>query len=204
MKLAAAAVTHSSVHTIDHIQSHFLSWKLQTDQRFHLSFLSDGPWECREDRASPADLDFGASATFIEFPERRKAWGAYCRQDWLNSLDPEEFPWCFSLCSDDYVIPMFVETIMREISLAPDLQMIGFNLAHHHYGHRAVPGGTWPALSRCDWASYVVRTDLAKKVGISDPEAYAADGIFLSECFGAIDHDTSKMKILDNFLVVKN
>ena len=186
------------------VQRHVLDWRIQTDPRWRLSLLSDGPWEAREDRLTPNEIDFGSQVEFIEYPKRRKAWGAYCRQEWLQTVDPEEFPYVFMCSADDQLISLFVETIFRELTLAPDLQLLGFNLTHWHYGHRAIPQGTWPALSRCDYASFVVKTELAKKVGISSPDEYAADGIWLSECFGAIDHDTSKMKILDNFLVVKN
>jgi hypothetical protein len=180
---------------------HNLDWRLQSDQRFHLHLLHDGPVE---GRVSVEDLDLGDKSAFLRFRERRKAWGAYCRKDWLEDLEPEEFSLVFFCCADDQITPKFVETVMKEFSDNPELQMLGFNVVHHHYGHRPIPLGTWPALSHCDWSSFVVKTELAKKVGITDPDEYACDGIFLSACFGAIEHDPNKIKILDNFLVVKN
>lgn len=202
MKLAVASVTHSSVHSLDVIQRHFLDWKLQTDQRFHLSILSDGPWETREDRVSPADLDFGASATFIEYRKRRRAWGAYCRQDWLATLDPEEFPFVLMLCADDQVNNHLVETVFREMDDQTDYLM--WLICHHHYGSKPIPMGTWPTLSRCDWSSGVIRTSIAQKAGINYPEEYAGDGHYWQDCFAVTGQDTSRIKILDSYLVFKN
>lgn len=202
MKLAVGSVTYSGSHSLMMVQRHVLDWRLQTDPRWRLSLLSDGPWEAREDRLTPNELDFGPQVEFIEYPKRRKAWGAYCRKDWLETLDPEEYPYVLFCSADDQIISKYVETIFREME--DGIDSVFYLSPHWHYGHKPIPMGVFPAISRCDWISSVWRTSIAKKVGITDPEEYACDGIYHSQCFNAINNDGTRIKILDNFLVVKN
>jgi hypothetical protein len=167
-----------------------------------LFLLSDGPWECREDRVSPEDLNFGNNISFIIYPERRKFYGAYCRKDWLDKIDPEQHPYIYMCCADDQISPVFVERIMGAISEHPDADFIGIELSHHHYNYNVIPLGTFPTVNHADWSSYVVKTEIAKKVGINFPEEYAADGIFMGECFNYVTG--AKVINLKSTLVFKN
>lgn len=206
MKLAVGSVSHYSVHSPIMVWRHILDWRLQSDQRFKLSILHDGPIEGREDRISLEEMDLDVEGMgqieLIQYPERRKSWGAHCRKEWLASLDPVEFPYVFFCCADDQVNGRLVETVFREMDENTDMVM--WLLAHHHYGHKPIPLGTWPTLSRCDWASGAIRTEIAQKAGINEPDEYAGDGFYWQDCFAQINQDTSRLKILDNFLVVKN
>lgn len=202
MKLAIGSVTWFGVHSPEMLMRHNLDWRLQTDQRYHLYFLHDGPVEGREDRVSVEDIDYGANTSFITYPERRKYWGAYCRKEWLAALDPVDHPFTLFCCGDDQITPYLVETIFREMDDNTDIVM--WNINHHHYNYRSIPGGTWPTLSRCDWVSGAIRTEIAQKTGINYPEEFAADGFYWQDCFSQINQDTGRLKILDNFLVVKN
>lgn len=181
---------------------HNLDWRLQTDQRYHLFINHDGPVEGREDRLSIEDLDYGDKTTFISYPERRKAWGAYCRKDWLETIDPEQYEYTLMGCCDDQITPYLVETIHRE--LADGTGAVFWSLSHHHYNYRAIPGGTFPVLSRVDWISGACRTSLAKEAGINYPDEYAADGHYWQDVFSLLGNDGARIKVLDNFLVVKN
>lgn len=201
--IAVGSVTSPFAHNLKQIQCHWLGWELQTDPRWNLFYLSDGEWEWR-DRAAPCDIDFGPQVKFIEYPERRKAWGAFCRKDWLNSLDTEKYPYVWMMCADDAVCPKAVEMILKEFEADPELMGVGFGASHHHYSYQNLPLGVYPSVNHADWINIVWRSELAKKVGVNSPEEYACDGIYHSEIFSSIQHDESKIKILPNILVFKN
>lgn len=200
--IAVCSITHYSVHSPTMVWRHVLDWRLQTDQRYHLSIVHDGIVEGREDRLSIEDLEYGANESLITYPERRRFWGAYCRKDWLQTIDPEQYPYIFMCCGDDQINRMLVETVFREMDDSTDMLM--WLIAHHHYGHKPIPLGTWPTLSRCDWASGVIRTSIAQAAGINSPEEYAADGFYWQDCFNVIGQDTSRLKVLDSYLAFKN
>lgn len=202
MKLAVCSITHDSVHSLELVSRHILDWRLQTDQRFKLFICHDGPTTEREDRMNIDDLELRGNESLITWRERRRAWGAYCRKDLLGLIDPEEHPYIFMCCADDQINGRLVETVFREMDGNTDMVM--WLLAHHHYGHKPIPLGTWPTLSRCDWSSGVIRTEIAQKAGINQPDEYAGDGFYWQDCFSVMNQDTSRLKILDSYLVFKN
>lgn len=204
MRLAVCSITHHSVHSVDMVRRHVLDWRLQTDKRFHLFLCHDGPVEGREDRVSLEDIDWGDQASFVIYPERRRFWGAYCRQEWLHREVGEPFTHVYFCCGDDQVAPTFVEKVLKEFEDNKELIGCGINLSHHHYSHQPIPLGTYPTVNRSDWASFVWDLGQAKKVGIQAPEEFACDGIFHADMFSSIQCDESKIKILPNILVFKN
>ena len=200
--IAVCSVTHYSVHSPTKVWRHVLDWRLQTDQRYRISLAHDGLVEGREDRVSIEDLEYGANEELIIYPERRKFYGAYCRKDWLDKVDPKQYPYIYMCCADDQISPVFVERVMGAILEHPDADFIGIELSHHHYNYNVIPLGTFPTVNHADWSSYVVKTEIAKKVGINFPEEYAADGIFMGECFNYVTG--AKVINLKSTLVFKN
>lgn len=186
------------------VQRHVLDWRLQTDPRWRLSLLSDGPWEAREDRLTPNEIDFGPQVEFIEYPKRRKAWGAYCRQEWLQTVDPEEFPYVYFCCADDQIAPIMLERVLQEAARFPELVAVMFQTPHHHYTYGIIPLGVGPYLNRCDWASGIIKTPIAKEANINFPEEFGGDGLFWQDCLKVSGGDASLFRVLDCSLVFKN
>ena len=201
MKLAVCAITYEGAHSLKTVQRHILDWELQSRQDFKLYICHDGPYTIR-DRACPADIDFGSQVEVIEFPERRRFWGAYCRKDWLETIDPEEYPFVAFLSCDDQVSPKYVETVLGAFDDNTDAVM--YQLSHWHYGGCPIPLGTGPHVNKSDWISGCVRTSIAQKAGINYPDEFAADGLFWQDCLAASGGDESRYKILPNILVFKN
>ncbi len=204
MRLDVGSCTWFGVHSPEMLMRHNLDWRLQTDQRYHLFFLHDGPVEGREDKVSVEDIDYGANTTFTIYPERRKFWGAYARKEWLESLDPEEYPFVYFCCADDQIVPIMVERVLQEFTRFPELVSVMFQTPHHHYTYGLIPLGVGPYVNRADWASGVLRTSLAKKAGINFPEDYAADGLFWQDCLSVSGGDDSLFRVLNSSLVFKN
>lgn len=202
MRLAVCSITHHSVHSVDMVRRHVLDWRLQIDKRFHLFLCHDGPIEGREDRVSLEDIDWGDQASFVIYPERRRFWGAYCRQEWLHDLDPEKYPFVFFCCADDQICPKFVEIVLQNFT--PELDAVMFPIQHHHYNYAQIPMGTGPYVNRADWASGILRTSVAKAANINFPEEYAADGLFWQDCLRVSGGDERRFKIISSSLVFKN
>lgn len=203
--LAVGSVTYWESHSPVMVHRHSLDWRLQTDKRFKLTVLHDGPIDVHwGGKLSQLESNFTRDWTLQFSKERKNAWGAYRRQEFLRSLDPKETPYVFFCCADDQISPKFVERVLAEFEKGPELGIFMFGLSHHHYQHKPIPLGTWPSLSHCDWASGVVKTEIAQKAGINKPKEYACDGFFWEDCFKVLGNDPLRLKVVDNILVFKN
>jgi len=52
-----------------------------------------------------------------------------------------------------------------------------------------------------DWGSFVINTEIAKKVGINHPTLTNCDGIFVEEC---INYPDIRVKKINNILTIHN
>lgn len=205
MKVICIAVTHHSVHSVEMLQRFVLDWRLQTSPNWECHIYQDGPIEGREDRITAADIDWSAidsRVKFYETPTRTGYYGAYNRALALQTLERDSDDIVLMCCADDSFSPRFVEIMDREFT--PEIFGVFYDCSHHHYDYNRMPLGVYPAINRADWISGCWRLDIAKKVGVSHPEEYAADGFYHQECFASIGNDEGRLKILPNILVFKN
>ncbi len=196
--ITCVAVTHESVHSINHVRRFVLDWQLQTRPDFKVRMLHDGPaTKVHGGNIQLPNLDI----SYISTPIRTGKWGAYNRANYLERVDTE---FVFFCCLDDQITPKFVEMVLAEFEANPNLDIVMFNLSHWHYQYNPIPLGTYPAVNKADWCSGVVRTSVAKAAGINYPEEYACDGLFWQDVFHQIGNDETRLKVLPNILVVKN
>jgi hypothetical protein len=101
-------------------------------------------------------------------------WGHYNRKKTLELVNTE---FVIQTSIQDYYTPNTVDELISNLI---DCDMVVFNCIHNHFNYNVLD--STPVRCRIDWGSFVLRTDIAKKVGINQPESQHCDGIFIEEC----------------------
>jgi len=107
---------------------------------------------------------------FIE-TEDSGAWGTYNRIT------------CIENCKTEYIIQssiqdMWIKTAVEEINKCNE-DFLYWNSLNHIFGYSLLD--SLPVTGRIDWGNFRVKTEIAKKVGISRPTEFCADGIFVHD-----------------------
>jgi hypothetical protein len=114
---------------------------------------------------------------FINTPEPTKFWGHYNRIDALNNHVDTEYVIQTSI--QDYYTPNTVSEILNRRGT----DFIYFDCIHNHFQYNVLI--TLPHQCRIDWGSFAMKTEIAKKIGINNPEHPHCDGMFVEDCFRA-------------------
>jgi hypothetical protein len=120
-------------------------------------------------------------------------WGHYNRKKTLELIDTE---FVIQTSIQDYYTPNTVSELMSNLI---DCDMVMFNCIHNHFNYKVLD--SIPIKCRIDWGSFVLRTDIAKKVGINQPESQYCDGIFVEEC---MKYPNIRTKKINKILTVHN
>jgi hypothetical protein len=120
-------------------------------------------------------------------------WGHYNRK---NSLDLVKTEFVIQTSIQDYYTPNTVDELLLALT---DCDMVMYNCVHNHLRYNVLD--TIPKICKIDWGSFVLRTEIAKKVGINQPEHKWCDGIFVEEC---TKYPNIKIKKLNKILTVHN
>lgn len=120
-------------------------------------------------------------------------WGHYNRKSSLNLVDTE---FVIQTSIQDYYTPNTVDDLLLSLT---DCDMVMFNCIHNHLKYHVLD--STPKVCKIDWGSFVLRTDIAKKVGINQPEHEWCDGIYVEEC---AKYPNIKIKKLNKILTVHN
>lgn len=103
-------------------------------------------------------------------------WGHENRKYALENLVQGDFVIQTSI--QDYYIPTTISIIEP---LTNNYDFIFFDCIHNGFGYEILR--TQPQICKIDWGSFVVRTQLAKKVGIENINSRITDGIFVERLF---------------------
>jgi hypothetical protein len=120
-------------------------------------------------------------------------WGHYNRK---NSLDLVKTEFVIQTSIQDYYTPNTVDELLLALT---DCDMVMYNCVHNHLRYDVLD--TISKICKIDWGSFVLRTEIAKKVGINQPEHKWCDGIFVEEC---TKYPNIKIKKLNKILTVHN
>lgn len=126
--------------------------------------------------------------------EPKKFWGHYNRIDALyNHVDTE---YVIQTSIQDYYTPNTVEEILKLRSY----DFVYFNCIHNHIKHDIL--NTELIRNKIDWGNFACKTEIAKIVGINNPQSSICDGLFVEELVKYI----SKEKIfkINKILTVHN
>jgi hypothetical protein len=120
-------------------------------------------------------------------------WGHYNRKKTLDLVNTE---FVIQTSIQDYYTPNTVDELISNLI---DCDMVMFNCIHNHFNYNVLD--STPVRCRIDWGSFVLRTDIAKKVGINQPESQYCDGIFIEEC---MKYPNIRTKKINKILTVHN
>lgn len=119
-------------------------------------------------------------------------WGHYNRIDALNQVDTE---FVIQTSIQDYYIP----TTIQELSKYYMYDFIYFNTLHNHLGYNILNS----ELVRCkiDWGSFIVKTNIAKEVGIKYPQSPYCDGLYVEDL---VKYKNIKIFKINKILTIHN
>lgn len=162
----------------------------QSSDRFKLVVIHDGPSSdgTREFMEQIA-ANYPDHVKYIETEARQHSpeepapccnhmmghgWGHYNRELGLAEVDTE---WVWFQNCDNQVVPKAVE-VLQGAMLDPKVDVVWFGLVHNYMGYEAFKRDF--ANCACDMAQFIVRTEIARKVGFNH-RCFIADGLFIED-----------------------
>lgn len=147
----------------------------QTDKRWNLSIIHDGP--------APAEIrDFMSRRTdprisFVQTTQVNGKWGHPNRRFMLDKIEADASDYILITNDDNYYIPGFVKKIHEHIK--PGVGMIYYNTLHSYFNYTVHTSQL--KVGGIDMGAFVVRADVAKAVGFKHDKE-VADGMYCEEC----------------------
>jgi hypothetical protein len=157
---------------------------LQKDSRWKCIVFCDGKNDFIENVVNVFNDE---RITLFYTEEPKGFWGHYNRKYALENLVDTEF--IIQTSIQDYYTPNAVSEILN---LTMDYDFIIYNSIHNHLDYNILDA--YPIQSKIDWGMFAIRTDVAKIIGINNPEHSHCDGIFAEECFNFGGLKTFKIK----------
>lgn len=155
------------------------SFMVQTNPAWRLNIIHDGP--------SPESIKMLINSPLYKDPrifytETDKVygrWGHPNRKKGISELPFNHHDFVLLTNDDNYYVPTFVQTMLRGCS---DNSKIGFvycNTVHNYQNYDVLL--TQLKRDHIDMGSFIVRVDIAKKIGFNSFELNA-DGIYAEQC----------------------
>lgn len=151
---------------------------VQSDPRWNLFIIHDGP--------PPADLvkmiEFYRDPRIkFEFTEKvNGSWGHPNRRMMLRKMPHSRKDFILITNDDNYYVPLFVEMMMTQARKeANNTGIVYCNTVHNYTKYDVLE--TRLKRGSVDMGSFIVRSDVARKVGFNSDE-FDADGIYAEEC----------------------
>lgn len=119
-------------------------------------------------------------------------WGHYNRIEALNYVNTE---FVIQTSIQDYYIP----TTVNELITVSSYDFVYYNTIHNHLNYNILNS----ELIRCkiDWGSFMVRTRIAKEVGIKYPQSSICDGLYVEDL---IKYKNIKIYKINKILTIHN
>ena len=135
--------------------------------------------------------------TYKSSENKKGYWGHYSRIESLNNFVDTDF--VIQTSVQDYYTPNFIEVSEHAINQY-NADFIYFDCVHNHFNYDVLK--TELKRTRIDWGCFIMKTSLAKSVGINHPKSEHCDGIFVEESIQKFP----KMKIvkINKILTVHN
>lgn len=189
-------------HSYHQLRIFLSSLVVQTDQRFICYVMHDGP------DLSPgfitAQIEYGNIPNFkFTYSEKREnCYGHNLREYGLHNYVMT--PYLIFENSDNYLVPKAVELALKGIQ-ENDLDFLIFNCCHNYAGHwwgrpDYIMLDVAPQTGHCDMGSFIIKSDLAKRVGFPH-RVFHADGIFIDS---VMQTNPNWGKLKDSILMVHN
>ena len=154
---------------------------VQTDARWDIKIIHDGPASKKvKDIVGLPCYTADPRINFTESPARYGKWGHPNRKNGLSGLAYNHSDFVLITNDDNYYVPMFVEIMLRTAnSRAGKVGMVYCDTVHSYQKYSVLSSRI--AVGSIDMGSFIVRNDIAKKVGFVHNQI-DADGMYASEC----------------------
>jgi hypothetical protein len=169
----------------------------QTSDRWMLHIVHDGkaPKSIKDIVSSYDD----SRISFKETSSRREKWGHPNRRDALNEILCRSDDYILITNDDNYYVPTFVEKMLSSVDVVTG--MVVCDMLHSYLGY--APMQSHIRENAIDMGSFIVRADIAKKVGFAH-DHFSADGRYAVDCFTYIKKNNYTAKFHRNPLFVHN
>ena len=119
-------------------------------------------------------------------------WGHFNRIDALNYVETD---FVIQTSIQDYYIP----NTIKYLSNLFNFDFVYFNALHHNFNYDILN----TELKRCriDWGCFMVRTNIAKEVGIKNPKSSICDGLYVEDL---INYNNIKIHKFNKILTIHN
>lgn len=198
-------VTFVAVAFNETIQAHTFCSSLiaQKDDRWQAIIYCNGPNEELKGIVNYyQDKSGGKKFIWAESEQNSGFWGCYNRVHALRDLVDTRY--IINTSIQDYYTPNAVEELLAAALGNPRYCLLYFNCIHNHKQYDVLH--TEPYAGYIDWGSFMIKTDLAKSVGINYPESEMADGKFVNQVthYMSRKHPLAGMMKINKILTVHN
>jgi hypothetical protein len=163
------------------------SLMMQTSNAWTATLINDGPDPIAKEIVE-REIEFYKNyyeevpIIYLESEKRYGDWGHSLRA-W--GLELNNLPYTMWNNSDNYLMPKNVEMNLQQIR-EKDLDLLLYYIVHNYPNitgrgeppYSVLPTSPW--LNACDISSFIVKTELAKKVGFNH-RTIASDGYFIND-----------------------
>jgi len=111
---------------------------------------------------------------YLESETNRGAWGCYNRIDALYNHVVTKYVCQTSI--QDYFTPNAVAEMLSD----KDKDFVYWNSLHNHLDWNLLDSKL--ERGKIDWGNFMIKTEIAKKVNINQPNDFAADWFFINDC----------------------
>jgi hypothetical protein len=173
------------------------SFLLQTDHRWDLQVIHDGP-------PSPEIIQVmenynDSRIHFIYSPERVQHWGNPLRRSHLANLDAEIDDYVLLTNHDNIYVPRFVEFMLGRANM--DTGIVFCNTVHNHLTYSGQVSEL--KVGKVDGGALIVLASLAKEVGYKHDVGHA-DGLYARGCRLACVKKSLNIVHINKFLFIHN
>lgn len=148
---------------------------VQTSLNWELNIVHDH--KASEEVWKTVSLYDDPRIVFKESPERYGTYGHPNRKAYLEQIKPSKDEFILLTNDDNYYVPTMVSEVLTKCD--PSVGMIYFDTVHSHFNYNVLK--TKVQVDHIDVGAFVVRADVAKKVGFTN-FAFNGDGYYACAC----------------------
>lgn len=150
----------------------------QSDPRWRLFIIHDGP--ASEDLHQMLAQHKDVRILYQQTETLNGSWGHPNRRAMLGKMPFNHRDFVLITNDDNYYVPTFVEVMLKHAGKrANPVGMVFCDTLHNYTGYEVLH--TSIRRGRVDMGSFIVRNDVAKKVGFNFDD-FDADGIYAEQC----------------------
>jgi len=170
---------------------------VQTSPSWELHIIHDGP--APDEVCEVIGLYDDKRVNWYQSAKREGKYGHPNRKKMLQNVKAGNDDFILITNDDNLYTPIFVQKILDNATKS--IGLIYCNMLHNYYSYDVL--NTQLKINLIDMGAFVVRADIAKKVGFNSTK-FEADGIYAEECAKyCTDHKYRIIK-LENILFIHN